>query len=194
MNGLVNVQVFALQNPIALHRYAAAQGIAAILVIPYGGAIREPRLAIFPREDRAAPQGARLLLTDQHVVARCPGSGDGPELADVLVTRRSSGRDMARARAAGALRLLPGAELAVAAHPGGCVALCRGGPELDITGPLRPARLGSFLYGWIVAGTPLDELAKVAVLTGTVGDGMDELAIGGRIRFRLGVSTWRAVS
>jgi len=194
MNGLVNVQVFALTSPIALRRHAAAQGTPAVLVIPYGGAIREPRLTVFPREDRDVPHGARLLVADQHVVARCPGSGGGPELADVLVTRRSPGRDMARARTAGVLRLFPGAELAVAAHPGGCVALCRGGPELDITGAVRPARLGSFLYGWIVAGTPLDELARVAVLTGTVGDGMDELAIGGRIRFRLGVATWRAAS
>ncbi|MER7211510.1 hypothetical protein ABT340_31030 [Streptosporangium sp. NPDC000239] len=157
----VTVQLFRVGRLPTVERRGVAvprQGTPALMVT----SVRETHVMLLtpgrgtPRH--GIPRGARIF-DGTHVVARLDERADQDwyEVADVLVTPQP-GREV--------LGRYPGCEVAVGAHPPGCLAALRDGRLVTIAGSARPALCGSFLYGWRAAGMPLDALTTESVFFG----------------------------
>ncbi|MFC5181188.1 hypothetical protein [Actinomadura harenae] len=162
----------------------AARGTTAVLVIPRGGGLRAPRLALFTGrdDDNAAelcPPGA-LTALDAHVVARYDDAQDLPrrEFADVLTGRVRRPSRSAFERLSAVLRRYPGCSVAVGPSGDQEVAVLRGGATVrSLSTPRRsrsgadlwPDVHGSFLYCWTTAGLPLGDLSHCVLIVGRLG-------------------------
>ncbi|HEX2316203.1 MAG TPA: hypothetical protein VHJ17_20855 [Thermomonospora sp.] len=181
-DGLVLTRLHRLRRPLCLTR-GHAGGDPAVLVIPRGGRLREPRLAVVTALCPWASAGGNA-----HVVARFDDFADRDrrELADVLVGQATRPSRSPAERTLRVLAHYPGCAVAVGRSPSGCLAALRDGPLVGISGPVAPpwpAVYGSFLHCWTTEGLALDDLARAVVIVGRLPvDGPPALAVAGRAR------------
>ncbi|MFC5754351.1 hypothetical protein [Actinomadura rugatobispora] len=208
MNGeLVVAQLFRLDRALALtrrrapsgHRPAAGNRAAAVLVIPRGGRLREPRLMLLgERPVRAAARPGALDFADVHAVDR-HGDPAGREVADVLF----DGPFFTPRRLVELLERYPGCGAAAGTGPRGHLAALRTGsggvqlveafvaPETSsgTAAAAWPAIGGSFLHCWSLSGLGLGELHHSVLITGELavprGGPAGCLAVTGRVRVRV---------
>ncbi|XVQ10270.1 hypothetical protein ACQP1W_48490 [Spirillospora sp. CA-255316] len=207
---LVVAQLFRLNRALTLTRRPTPSGCvaaaghaphaAAVLVIPRGGRLREPRLMLVgERPARAAVRPGPLDFADVHVIDRC-GDPAGREVADVLL----DGPSFTPRRLGELLERYPGCGVAAGAGPRGHLAAIRaeGGVHLveASVAPEASTRTGtdaaawaaiggSFLYCWSLSGLGLGELHRSVLITGELavprGGPAGCLAVTGRVRVRV---------
>jgi hypothetical protein len=185
---LVPTRLFRLGRPLDLTRPGARwpdAGPPAVLVIPRGGPLREPRLMVLGDGPvRSEGEPGPLDFADVHVTAVHTGGvrrhrrdrpgRDRAEVADVLLD--GCGGPPGRLRAL--LERYPGCYVATGTGLCGPAAAIRdadprgSGFRLfttsggDGTHALWTAIAGSFLYAWSAAGLAPDELCRAVLITG----------------------------
>ncbi|TDB92856.1 hypothetical protein [Actinomadura sp. 7K534] len=202
---LVVTRLYTLERVLCLTRPGdgGAAGIPAVLTIPRGGHPREPRLVLLG--DRGLPAASRLgppAVVDCHVVASRGTTADRWDLADVLVDRPARVPVGLADRLAGRLHRHPGAGVAVAARPGGHLAVTRDGAAVTMrgspgTGEVWDPNCGSFLYCWSAAGLAVAELARALLLVGRYtarGTGPGSLETAGRVEVTAVAATRRRLA
>ncbi|GAA4136116.1 hypothetical protein [Actinomadura keratinilytica] len=171
----VVTRLFALDRVLCLARAtgAASEGAPAVLTIPRGGSVREPRLLVFG--DRDASRPGIPLFTDAHVVARYDHDADEGrlEVADVLIgpDLRAPFRPERRLRRT--LQRYPGCGVAVRRWYRGLLAAARDGSVVATRGSCGADAVwapicGSFLYSWAAAGLSLAELPRMLLVVGRI--------------------------
>ncbi|GGK63037.1 hypothetical protein Sme01_05140 [Sphaerisporangium melleum] len=207
---LVGVHLFRLREAFRMSREcpdpeadaAVGEPAPAMLVLPREGPLREPHLMLFTgsRSFCAMPAGT-LLSEGLHVVVHLDdGLGEAwHNVADVVVGAVRRAYPFPAHRVTRILDRYPGCEVATGRRRHGCLAGLRGGRLARITevtgrqaagAAPGPALYGSFLYGWLVAGLPLDCLTTASVVHGRYAarpDGAEpgSLEVGGRARISL---------
>ncbi|MFC4584832.1 hypothetical protein [Sphaerisporangium corydalis] len=215
LENLVAVHLFRLQDVFHMSRARSAPRVAegelsapAMLVIPRGGPLREPHLMIFTgvRSFCAIPSGT-LITEGAHVVVHLDDGLDEGwcRVADVVVAATRRAYPFPAHRVTRVLDRYPGCEVATSRRRNGCLAGLRDGRFAKITevsgsvtaaGP-GPAVYGSFLYGWLVAGVPLECLTTASVVlgryVGSAPGGSGSLEVAGRAEITLTHPSLRSV-
>jgi hypothetical protein len=165
--------------PAALH--------PVVLVIPRGGAVRDPYLVVLARASgMREPPPTSLTATDIHVRARIDASRDisWQGMADVLVHPGKWPRHAPIRRMALLFDRFPECEILAGRHRHGCLVGMRDGRTAVVTpsSVLRtaaattwPAVYGSVLYTWLSAGMPIGTLEDAVVIAGHCVAGVGEI-------------------
>jgi hypothetical protein len=195
---LVPTRLFRIGRPLALTRPGTRwpdAGPPAVLVIPRGGPLCEPRLMVLGDGPPHCVPGP-LDFADVHVTAVHTGrprrrTTDAAQVADVLL----DGSAGPPGRLGALLERYPGCNVAAGAGPRGHAAAIRAagdGFKLFTTSGHYEAPwaaiAGSFLYGWTAAGLAADELCHAVLIIGALAvpgrSGAGDLLVAGRVRLR----------
>ena len=194
---LVSTRLFRIDRSLALTRQGTRHPDGrppAVLVIPRGGPLREPRLMVLGDGPVHGGAPGPLDFADVHVTA--VHRTHAAEVADVLV----DGLPGPPGRLAALLERYPGCHVAAGAGPcGHTVAVRDAGASgtgfrlftlscgEGVRGPWA-AIAGSFLYGWAAAGLATGELCRSVLIIGGLGvperGGTGELLVSGGVQVR----------